>query len=78
MNDSHYLALVLMAFAGTTAGQSGQAPPESFAVAKAQQLERLRAEEACVEAATSFEALQACRPRPPGNPPGPPSGGNHP
>ena len=56
------------------AQSSGDQPPKDFATAKSQITARLQQELACIEAATSFEALHACRPRPPGggHPPGPP------
>jgi hypothetical protein len=67
-------ALVLGFCAGAAVAQStADQPPRDFATAKAQITARLQKELACVEAATSQEALHACRPHPPGgHPPGPP------
>ncbi len=43
-------------------------PPatENFTDMKARHLARLKEELACVEAATTMEAMRACRPQPPG------------
>lgn len=54
--------------------QTADTAPKDFSTMKAQITTRLQTELACVEAATTQEALMACRPHPPGggHPPGPP------
>jgi hypothetical protein len=47
-------------------------PAEDFATFKAEHLARLQKELACVEAASSFETMRACRPGPSGGHAGPP------
>jgi hypothetical protein len=50
----------------TTAQTEPPQQPKDFATAKAQNVARLQTELACVQAATTFEAMRACRPQPPG------------
>ena len=71
------LALSMSLAAGSAVAQPPDppdAPPTGdFATMKAQQVERLTKELACVQAATSLAALRDCRPPPPGHggrPPG--------
>jgi hypothetical protein len=60
------LLLCTFVSAATMAQSDSPSPPKDFATAKAQHLARLQAELACVQAATTFEAMQACRPHPQG------------
>ena len=48
--------------------QTDSSPPsaQDFATFKANMLARLEKETACVQAATSFDAMHACMPQPPG------------
>jgi hypothetical protein len=55
-----------------TDSQSSQPPTQDFATAKAQMEARLQQQLACVQAATTLDALHACMPRPPGGRMGPP------
>jgi hypothetical protein len=73
-------AIVFCALLGAMAiaESDAQSPPseanQDFATVKAEHLKRLQAEVACVEAATDFESMHACMPRPPGGHWGPPPG----
>jgi hypothetical protein len=58
--------LSILVSAVTTAQTDPSQQPRDFATAKAQPVARLQAELACVQAATTFEAMRACRPQPPG------------
>ena len=51
---------------GLAQTDSSPPPSQDFATVKANLLARLEKEVACVQAATSFEAMHACRPPPPG------------
>lgn len=67
-----FSAALLLGAAAASAQTAGD-PPTDFNTAKAQVTARLQQELACVQAATTFEMLHACRPHPPGgHPPGPP------
>lgn len=67
-----FLALTLLAAAGSVAVAQTTDGGEDFATVKSQIVARLNKELACVQAATTMEELHACRPKPPGHPPGPP------
>jgi hypothetical protein len=58
--------LCTLVSAVTSAQTDPSQQPKDFATAKAQHVARLQAELACVQAATTFEAMRACRPQPPG------------
>jgi len=58
--------LCTLVSAVTTAQTDSSQQPKDFATAKAQHVARLQAELTCVQAATTFEAMRACRPQPPG------------
>ncbi len=58
--------LSILVSAVTTAQTDPSQQPRDFATGKAQHVARLQAELACVQAATTFEAMRACRPQPPG------------
>lgn len=62
------LTLAALAYATVASAQSDSAgaPPQDFATAKAQHIARLQKELECVQAATTLEAMHACRPQPPG------------
>jgi hypothetical protein len=61
-----------VASAQTDSQSQPPAQPKDFASAKAQHLARLQTELACVQAATTFDAMRTCMPRPPGGHMGPP------
>jgi hypothetical protein len=67
-------ATYLTPLQGQAADSSASQTAPTFADMKAHRLARLQQEFACVEAATSMEALHACAPPPPpdGRPTGPP------
>jgi hypothetical protein len=62
------MLLLGSAFLSISVAQTdAEAPPsQDFATVKADVLTRLQKETACVQAATSFDNLHACMPRPPG------------
>ena len=69
-----YFLISSACLASTAGADSAPTSPPSFAEVKAQVLERLQKELTCVEAATTFEDMHACRPPPPGGHMGPPPG----
>jgi hypothetical protein len=71
------LTLVTSAFVTVASAEiesQSQPPTQDFATAKSQHVARLQQELTCVEAATTFDALRACMPKPPGGHMGPPPG----
>jgi hypothetical protein len=51
---------------GMAQTDSSAPPMQDFATVKANVLSRLERETTCVQAATSFDAMHACMPAPPG------------
>jgi hypothetical protein len=73
------LLLSSSALVSVCLAQSNSSPPpeptaQDFAAAKAQHIARLQEELACVQAATTVQAMHACMPQHPGGHMGPPPG----
>jgi hypothetical protein len=70
------MSLVVVMCSATGFAQNGPDPgaPQDFATVKARMTARLQEELACVQAATTLEALRACRPQRPEGRGGPPQG----
>ncbi len=66
--------MVIMCSATGVAQNADPGAPQDFATVKARMTARLQEELACVQAATTLEALRACRPQRPEGRGGPPQG----
>lgn len=69
---SRTVCCILLGTAAVSVTTAQSESTEDFATVKAHHIARLQQELSCVEAATSFNALRACRPAPPQGHGGPP------